>query len=41
MLHIVKLVERRYPQASGRIIGALFALSLSALAVGVGLALLT
>jgi hypothetical protein len=40
MLHVVKLIERRFPKASDRIISGLFALSLSALAIGVGLAML-
>jgi hypothetical protein len=40
MVHVVKLIQRRYPNSSGRIIGSLFALSASALAIGIGLMLL-
>jgi hypothetical protein len=40
MIHVVKLIQRRYPNSSGRIIGSLFALSASALAIGIGLMLL-
>jgi hypothetical protein len=40
MLHNVKLIERRFPKASGRIISSLVALSASALLVGLGLLLL-
>jgi hypothetical protein len=41
MLHIVKLIRRRYPNTSDRIISTLFLLSASALAIGVGVLLLT
>jgi hypothetical protein len=40
MLHIVHLIERRFPQRSARIITALALLSASALALGLGLLLL-
>jgi len=40
MLHIVKLVQRRFPNTSGRLISTLFALSASALAIGIGIMLL-
>jgi hypothetical protein len=40
MMHVVKLIQRRYPNSSPRIIGSLFALSASALAIGIGLMLL-
>jgi hypothetical protein len=40
MIHIVKLIQRRYPKAGGRIISSLLALSASALAVGLGILLL-
>jgi hypothetical protein len=39
MLHVVKMIERSYPKSRDRIVAALFALSLSALILGVGLAL--
>jgi hypothetical protein len=41
MLHVVKQIQRHFPQAGGRIVAALVALSASALAIGVGLMLLT
>ncbi len=37
MLHVVKKIERRYPQSSGRIVGALCALSGLALLLGIAL----
>lgn len=37
MLHIVKLIERRYPNQSRRIIGLLIGASLALLLVGVAL----
>jgi hypothetical protein len=40
MIHVVKLIERRFPNSSGRIIGSLLAASVSALAIGIGLLLL-
>lgn len=40
MLHIKKLIERRFPRSAPKIIGTLFVLSASALAVGVGMMLL-
>jgi hypothetical protein len=40
MVHVVKLIHRRFPNAGGRIVSSLFALSASALAIGVGLLLL-
>ena len=40
MLHIVRLIERRYPERAGRITGTLVALSAAALALGTGLLLL-
>lgn len=39
-MHIVKLVHRRFPNSSGAIIGLLSLLSISALALGIGLLLL-
>ena len=41
MIHVVKLIERRFPNSNGRIISSLFALSASALAIGIGIMLLT
>lgn len=40
MLHVVKLIKRRFPNSGNRIIASLVALSASALAIGVGLMLL-
>jgi hypothetical protein len=40
MLHIVKLVRRRFPNTGGRIVNTLFAISASALALGIGIMLL-
>lgn len=40
-MHIVKLINRRFPNNSGTIIGLLSLLSISALAVGIGILLLT
>jgi hypothetical protein len=40
MIHVVKLINRRFPNAGGRVVSSLFALSASALAIGVGLLLL-
>jgi hypothetical protein len=40
MIHVVGRIERRFPASSGRIVGALLALSASALAIGIGLILL-
>lgn len=40
MLHVVKLIERRFPNAGNRVITSLVALSASALAIGIGLMLL-
>ncbi len=37
MLHIVRLIERRFPEQSGRIAPLLVLASLLALAVGLGL----
>jgi hypothetical protein len=39
MLHVVKLVQRRFPNHASRIISVLFAVSASALAIGIGLLL--
>ncbi len=39
MYHLVKLINRRFPNASGRIITTLVLLSASALALGVGILL--
>jgi hypothetical protein len=41
MLHVVKQIQRHYPKARGRIVSTLIALSASALAIGIGLMLLT
>jgi hypothetical protein len=41
MLHVVKQIQRHFPNSSPRIVGALVALSASALAIGIGLMLLT
>jgi hypothetical protein len=41
MLHVVKLIQRRYPNSSDRIISTLFLLSASALAIGAGVLLLS
>jgi hypothetical protein len=40
MLHVVKLLQRRYPNSSDRIISTLFLASASALTIGVGILLL-
>jgi hypothetical protein len=40
MIHVVKLIERRVGNHSTRIIGGLFAASLSALLIGIGILLL-
>jgi hypothetical protein len=40
MIHVVKLVRRRFPKLGDRIVTTLFALSASALAVGLGIMLL-
>ena len=40
MLHIVHLIERRYPERSKRVIARLLLLSGAGLALGVGLLLL-
>ena len=36
MLHVVKMIQRRYPVAGNRLIVALAVISASALAVGLG-----
>ena len=41
MIHVMKLIQRRFPNSSGRIISSLIALSASALAIGIGIMLLT
>jgi hypothetical protein len=40
MIHVVKLVRRRFPNAGGRIVSSMLLVSASALAIGVGLLLL-
>jgi hypothetical protein len=40
MLHVVKQIQRHFPNQSSRIVVGLIALSISALVVGVGLMLL-
>jgi hypothetical protein len=40
MIHVVKLLKRRFPNRSSRIVSSLFALSASALILGMGLLLL-
>jgi hypothetical protein len=40
MIHIVKLVRRRFPKAGDGIVASLVALSASALAIGIGIMLL-
>jgi hypothetical protein len=40
MLHVVKQIQRRFPNNGGRITASLVALSACALAIGVGLLLL-
>ena len=40
MLHVVKLIQGRFPNSSNRIIGTLLVISASAMAVGVGILLL-
>lgn len=39
MIHVVKLIERRFPNSGNRIVTSLFALSAAALAIGVGMLL--
>lgn len=39
-MHNLRLIRRRFPNRSGQIIGVLLLLSLSALALGVGMLLL-
>lgn len=39
MLHIVKLIQKRFPNRSGKIIGTIIYVSLAALILGVGLLL--
>jgi hypothetical protein len=39
MLHVVKQIQRHFPNQGGRVVTALVALSASALAVGIGLML--
>ena len=39
MLHIVKLIQKRFPNRSGKVIGTMVYLSLAALILGVGLLL--
>ena len=39
MLHVVHMIQRRYPRASGKIVGTLVILSASCLALGIGLLL--
>jgi hypothetical protein len=40
MLHVVKQIQRHFPNQSSRVVTGLLVLSASALAVGVGLMLL-
>lgn len=40
MLHVVRLIERRYPERADRIVTVLALASASALALGLGLLLL-
>ncbi len=40
MIHIVKLIERRFPEKSRTLIRILMVLSLAALAAGIGLLLI-
>ena len=40
MIHNIKLIQQRFPNSAGRIVGVLVLLSLSGLALGVGLLLL-
>jgi hypothetical protein len=40
MVHILKLIKRRFPNSGDRIVNSLFLLSASALAIGVGIMLL-
>lgn len=40
MLHVVRMIERRFPDRSGRIVGGLVLLSAALLAVGGALLLL-
>jgi hypothetical protein len=39
MLHVVKQIQRHFPNQGSRVVGALVALSASALAIGLGLML--
>ena len=39
MLHIVKLIQKRFPNRSGKLIGTMVYVSLAALILGVGLLL--
>jgi hypothetical protein len=41
MIHVVKLINRRFPNAGDRIVSSLVAVSASALATGMGLLLLS
>jgi hypothetical protein len=41
MLHVVKLIERRFPKQGNRIVAVLLTLSIAALAVGSGIMLLS
>jgi hypothetical protein len=40
MVHVIKLIRRRFPNAGGHVVTTLFALSASALAVGIGILML-
>ncbi len=39
MLHIVKLIQKRFPNRSGKVIGTMVYVSLAALILGIGLLL--
>lgn len=39
MLHIVKLIQKRFPNRSGKVIGTMVYVSLAALIFGIGLLL--
>ncbi|MGH8003460.1 MAG: hypothetical protein ACRECJ_01890 [Limisphaerales bacterium] len=39
MIHIVKLIQKRFPNRSGKVIGTMVYLSLTALILGIGLLL--
>jgi hypothetical protein len=41
MLHVIKQIQRHFPKHRAKVVPVLFALSASALLVGVGLLLLT